>query len=57
MARARCATSPPGTWRQGVVWLAINSGASGKQGQRLDINREWREKWHMEYPILIDEKG
>ncbi len=41
----------------GVVWLAINSGSKGKQGYGVDINREWREKWHMEYPVLLDEKG
>ncbi len=41
----------------GVVWLAINSGARGKQGYGVEINREWREKWHMDYPVLIDEKG
>ena len=41
----------------GVVWLAINSGARGKQGYGLDMNREWREKWHMEYPVLLDESG
>lgn len=41
----------------GVVWLAINSGARGKQGFGLDLNREWREKWNMQYPVLIDEKG
>ncbi len=41
----------------GVVWLAINSGARGKQGHGLDMNREWREKWHMDYPVLLDESG
>lgn len=41
----------------GVAWLAINSGARGKQGHGVDINREWREKWRMEYPVLIDESG
>jgi peroxiredoxin len=41
----------------GVVWLAINSGAHGKQGNGLDMNREWREKWHMEYPVLLDQSG
>jgi len=41
----------------GVVWLAINSGARGKQGHGLDINREWRAKWNMEYPVLLDDKG
>ncbi len=42
---------------EGVVWLAINSGARGKQGFGVDINREWRTKWNMEYPVLLDEKG
>jgi peroxiredoxin len=41
----------------GVVWLAINSGARGKQGNGLDMNREWRKKWQMEYPVLLDESG
>jgi peroxiredoxin len=41
----------------GVVWLAINSGARGKQGHGVDLNREWREKWKMQHPVLIDEKG
>jgi peroxiredoxin len=41
----------------GVVWLAINSGARGKQGHGVDVNREWREKWKMEYPVLVDDKG
>jgi len=39
----------------GVVWLAINSGAPGKQGHGKD---EWAiEEWGIEYPILIDESG
>jgi peroxiredoxin len=42
---------------EGVVWLAINSSAKGKQGHGADLNREWREKWKMQYPILLDEKG
>lgn len=41
----------------GVVWLAINSGARGKQGAGLDLNRTWRAKWHMDYPVLLDESG
>jgi hypothetical protein len=41
----------------GVVWLAINSGAAGKQGAGDDVNRQARQEWSMEYPILIDADG
>lgn len=40
-----------------VVWLAINSGAPGKQGYGLERNRKAREEFGMPYPILIDEAG
>ncbi|MCH2105695.1 MAG: DUF1080 domain-containing protein [Planctomycetes bacterium] len=40
-----------------VVWLAINSGAPGKQGHGVKANREAVTKWSMEYPVLIDEAG
>ncbi|NNE08684.1 MAG: redoxin domain-containing protein [Gemmatimonadetes bacterium] len=40
-----------------VVWLAINSGAPGKQGNGLERNRAAREEYGMEFPILIDEDG
>ena len=30
--------------REDMVWLAINSGAEGKQGHGLDSWREWRRK-------------
>lgn len=40
-----------------VVWLAINSGAPGKQGHGLDANRAAAAEWSMAHPILIDETG
>lgn len=41
----------------GVVWLAINSGAAGKQGHGADTNRKAAADWKMDYPVLIDEAG
>jgi peroxiredoxin len=41
----------------GVVWLAINSGAPGKQGAGAERNRKAAEDWKLEHPILIDEDG
>ena len=43
--------------KAGVVWLAINSGAPGKQGHGVDTNREGRERFKLEHPILLDESG
>ena len=40
-----------------VVWLAINSGAPGKQGHGLDLNKSAAKKWGMSHPILFDEDG
>ena len=40
-----------------VVWLAINSGAPGKQGTDPEENREAVEKWQISYPILMDPTG
>ena len=42
---------------KGVVWLAINSGAPGKEGADADQNRKARQQWAMAYPILVDAKG
>jgi len=42
---------------QGVVWLAINSGAPGKQGHGLELNREAAATWNMSHPVLLDEDG
>ncbi|MCY2959454.1 MAG: thioredoxin family protein [Planctomycetota bacterium] len=43
--------------KDGVVWLSINSGASGKQGAGLEENRKAKAAWKMANPILIDPKG
>ena len=43
--------------KSGVVWLAINSGAAGKQGHGIEVNREAAKKYGMEHPILLDESG
>jgi peroxiredoxin len=42
---------------KGVVWLAINSGAAGKQGHGVETNKEHKAKWAMEHPVLLDESG
>lgn len=43
--------------QDGVVFLAINSGAPGKQGHGVDKNVEMAHEWKMEYPVLFDESG
>lgn len=40
-----------------VVWLAINSGAPGKQGAGLEVNKQARNDYKIEYPVLLDETG
>lgn len=40
-----------------VTWLAINSGAPGKQGHGLDANKKAAEDWKLDHPILLDEDG
>lgn len=42
---------------QGTVWLAINSGAPGKQGHGIDANKAAAAQWKMTHPILLDENG
>lgn len=41
----------------GVVWLAINSGAPGKQGHGVEANREGAKTFGVTNPILMDESG
>lgn len=41
----------------GVVWLAINSGAPGKQGHGFEMNSQAQSGWGMDRPILLDETG
>ncbi len=43
--------------KRGVVWLAVNSGAPGKQGHGVEVNRAAAKEWSMSYPILVDEAG
>ncbi len=40
-----------------VVWLAINSGAPGKQGHGADASGEGKATFGMEHPILLDDSG
>jgi len=42
---------------EGVVWLAINSGAKGKQGNGLERNQKAVKEYEMPFPVLIDESG
>ncbi|MBL8744065.1 MAG: thioredoxin family protein [Myxococcales bacterium] len=42
---------------KGTVWLSINSGAPGKQGAGVDVNREGARELGVENPILLDESG
>ncbi|MBW2529800.1 MAG: thioredoxin family protein [Deltaproteobacteria bacterium] len=41
----------------GVVWLAINSGAPGKQGHGAAANERGKQSFGIEYPVLLDESG
>lgn len=41
----------------GVVWLAINSGAPGKQGHGAEVNTKAAADWKLAHPILLDETG
>lgn len=43
--------------KDGVVWLAINSGAPGKQGAAAAENTEAAKTWSLAHPILRDESG
>jgi len=40
-----------------VVWLAINSGGPGKQGNGLERNQKAIEEYEIVYPVLLDESG
>jgi peroxiredoxin len=43
--------------QKGVVWLAINSSAAGKQGYGREANVKAKAEFGMSYPVLLDEKG
>ena len=42
---------------QGVVWLAINSAAPGKQGYGVEKNRSALGSFGLKHPVLLDESG
>lgn len=42
---------------KGVVFLAINSGAPGQQGNGTARNSDAKTAWKIENPILLDESG
>lgn len=42
---------------EGVVWLAINSGAKGKQGSGKEKNLASAKRFALGHPILLDESG
>jgi peroxiredoxin len=43
--------------KKGVVWLAINSAAEGKQGFGAEANRAGVKAFGLTHPVLLDEKG
>lgn len=43
--------------KKGIVWLAINSGAPGKQGNGVDRNRKAKQEYTLGHPVLLDEDG
>jgi peroxiredoxin len=43
--------------KAGVVWLAINSGAAGKQGADPKDNAAAVKTWSLEHPLLLDPSG
>jgi peroxiredoxin len=43
--------------KKGVVWLSINSGAAGKQGNGADATRAAVKTFDMSNPVLLDESG
>lgn len=40
-----------------VVWLAVNSGAEGKQGAGLERNQKAVKEYGIAYPVLLDPTG
>ena len=43
--------------KSGVVWLAINSGAPGKQGAGVERNKAAITEYNLGHPVLLDENG
>jgi peroxiredoxin len=49
--------TPSRALKEGVVWLAVNSAAPGREGAGTDANRKVGAEYGMAYPILLDENG
>lgn len=45
------------TQARGVVWLAINANAPGRQGASMDANLKGKENFGISYPILLNPTG
>lgn len=43
--------------KAGVVWLAVNSGAPGKQGAGKEASAAGKARFGIDYPVLLDESG
>jgi peroxiredoxin len=43
--------------KKGIVWLSINSGAAGKQGNGADVTKAAMKTFNMSNPVLLDESG
>ena len=43
--------------KDGVVWLAINSGGPGAEGNGMEKNKKAAADWKMSHQVLIDEDG
>jgi peroxiredoxin len=43
--------------KNGVVWLAINSGSPGKQGTGVERNKAALTEYGLAHPVLLDESG
>ncbi len=42
---------------KGIVWLAINSGAAGKEGAGQEASAAAKKDWKLPYAVLLDESG
>ncbi len=43
--------------KEGVVWIAINSAAPGRQGHGVERNRKAKEQFQVSHAIALDESG
>ena len=50
-------TLPAEAAKQGVVWLAVNSSAEGKQGHGVERNSRARDEYGLPRPVLLDASG